>query len=316
MGFNTLMVIENKDLSAIADDGDFGKAIHAAATYGDRAFRARGRGDAVQLSEIEDMLGREFPYGLQAADSHHASSTTTNVIHNGNLSTFGYANNPQWGSIEAAAEAFALHGYRIEHKKGKYLVEAKPVSDLSPMEADRAWMSDFDQNVFDEGSTAFLVLNDGLHDIRDQKNMGKYFAAALKDWWAGSKHISDLHHENPDARKVEIYLPDNIGAGNHSNPIQIVSVTPKGVPELVATGGNWGRTLRPHLPFSIVNRMISGSEEHLLKIRKDDLTQVKQNFLEMGFHVRTPGRTRAESPAHWAKKFWVEPEKNEDNPEP
>ncbi|MFX4300243.1 hypothetical protein [Pseudosulfitobacter pseudonitzschiae] len=316
MGFNTLMMIENKDLPAIEDDEGFGKAIHAAATYADRAFRARGRGDAVRLSEIEDMLGLEFPYGLQAADAHHASSTTANIIYNGNLSTLGFANNPQWGNIEAAAEAFSLHGYRIEHKKGKYLVEAKPVSDLPPMEADRAWMSDFDQSVFDEGSTAFLVLNDGLHDIRDQKDMGKHFVAALKEWWAGSKHISNLYCEKPEAQKTTLYLSDSVGAGNHANPIQIVSVTPRGVPELVAAGGNWGRTLRPHLPFSIVNRMISGNEEHLLKIRKDDLTQVKQNFLEMGFHVRTPGRTRAESPAHWAKEYWVEPEKNADNPEP
>lgn len=316
MGFNTVLTIRNEDLPLIAQDPDFGQSIYAAVTYGDRIIRERGRGNAVRLSEFESVTGRKLAYEVHASESHHASTTGIHVVQDGGMATLGYAQHPSWSFIEAAAAAFNEHGYRIENKACKFLSEACDVTDLDPLAAERAWMGGYEQNVFDQGATTFLVLNDALSCIRDQADLGQRFAKGISDFWTGRKYISDRNLANPDTPHVATDLSDNIGAGNHFNPIQIISITPKGQADLIATGGNWGRELRPHLPLLILNRMVDGSEEHLVDIRQSDIQQVKQSFLEMGFHVRTPGRTRAESPAAWAEKHWLQLEEPSDTPEP
>lgn len=318
MGFNTLLVIKNKHLPAIAQDANFGAAIRSVITYGDQLRYENGRTSSVSLSDLPEGCAPDVSYDIQSSESLHADMTGIHVIEKGSgeLSALGYAHQPSLNAIKDATEAFSKFGYRVENKAAKFLCEADAVIVEDHMAAERAWMQDYDQDVFAEGSTAFLVLNDGLSSIRDDTALGAHFAHSLQQWWAGAKHISELHASGDMPEGTQVYLPDSIGAGNHANPIQIVSVTPKDQAELIAFGGNWGRELRPHLPLSIVNRMQAGQESHLLDIRKADITQVKHSFLEMGFHVRSPGRTRAESPAHWSKKHWVDLATDLETPEP
>jgi hypothetical protein len=286
MGDNAVLILRHEDLESIALDNDFGAKLHDLLGQADRLPIRRNLVDDT-YSGISLRWDTEIPadYDILISKPLHADITDIHVYDGKGLASFRSSAQHSWKKAITLAAAFASLGYRVEQKAHRFLRE--PEADSAVQNAGIS---------LETGATALTICLDARDAIREDTELGLRFALGIKDHLVLSQR-ADLP-----------YFPQScIAALNHVNALDIIGHMSGNQTKVFLTGQNCGRMLHKDLPPRIQLEQRESHKKHLIALRNNDLKEVNLCLREFGFHVRSPGRSRAESPMHWSKASWVSP---------
>jgi hypothetical protein len=316
MGFNTIFAVKAADLDKIALDEDFGMKLSTCVRMSDTRSHLNPDdmpGSGIFLDNLVDVLEEKTDYNIQVGESRHADETKVHIIKDGVFLTLDWHRTSPWHVYDTAARTLAKFGFKTALKSGGYTIEPAPV-DRNDHKAEWQRMDGYSDDTFNGALITFVLLNDATDDIRKDKTLGHRLASFAREWWELNKYGRNILREGVEKTPFG-YINDTISSGHHGNPISIVAVTPAGAEDIIVIGQNCGRVISPCCPVDEAYRQ-SGDKrrmELLSKLEKQDLTQIKNALLQAGFLVRSPGKTRSESPSFWNEANYVKMPVAEEN---
>jgi hypothetical protein len=302
MGYNTLVTIKGKDLDAIANDPEFGANLKSTIRMSGAPLdlgQTVLNGSGLWMSDFFSGSGLPLPgYDAQVAIPHHADHRSVHSLIDGVFWTLGQTQ--EFTPYEALAEKLADLEVTTSMKSHKFLVPARKSAPLSEaMQDELSAMNDYDLDTLATSTISLVVINDYLGHMDTDKTLGRRIRDGILSWWKQTAEANRALVSKPeDARFSSVYASIPCGS--------ILGVTPANCSDVLMVSGNCGNKFQSRPSVDEIIRL-NNQDDFVTKSRESDLHTAKMEMLETGFHVRMPGRTRAESPMVWSQHRWVTP---------
>lgn len=276
MGYNSFVLIQNRDLELIEKDPEFGKNVISAIRGADmvRHFSKQteplGQGRTSFLSEVQDLHKQpRTPYDIQTAVSQHSTYTQLFMIEDNLLVSLPFRGGDmpiaKWERVTYNAKSLGINS-----KLGKGF-------DTRKMEQPQVVNDPWSDEAFRDGCTGITLLNDEHHEIERRENVGASFATAIRRAWK----IARDNAINPNEQREYGRFADG----------EITSLTPPGVATFVAVDRNWGRT---------ISREAQRPDQAV-----DDVNSLRRELARVGFSTQLEGEQRMKAPPSWSKDSYV-----------